>query len=284
VLLWAFGLATTLLLLGLWGRAVTHDQPTVLDAARTAVDAEIATDRIYSWRESGIVASADIDPVTAQRAVSELREHPEVDTAIGSLVDQFIGALFSNEGEEATVNVSEALVPVVPLIVSGLAAQGIAIDEAILSAALDEAEAIDLETGEIATVARVVDDARALLSLIVIFSVLALMFSGIGAVWLSTKKMEMARTLATRIVLSSVSFAILFRVGSWALDPHGGGSPIAGAGSILLESNVDIFLLVAAGAALIAVGFGWVVRQRRNAGTRPDGDGSESDTRELVRI
>jgi hypothetical protein len=283
MVLWAFGLATTLLLVGLWGRAVTHDQVTVQESARSVVNAEIASDRIYSWIEDGVASSTDIDPFTAERVISGLRGHPEVEGAVGALVDQFVGALFSEGREEPRVELTDTLAPVIPLVVSGFAAYDVPIDEALVSAALVEAETIDLGTGDIAAVARVVDSARALLSLIVVLSAVILAMTGSTAVWLSEDRLAMVRTLAIRVVLSALSFAVLFRVGSWALDPDGGGSPIARGGSVLLGSNSDIFFLAAFAGAAVASGVGWFVWQRRRRADRSlSASAQDSDTRELV--
>jgi hypothetical protein len=283
MVLWAFGLATTLLLVGLWGRAVTHDQVTVQESARSVVNAEIASDRIYSWIEDGVASSTDIDPVTTERVISGLRGHPEVEGAVGALVDQFVGALFSESREEPRVELTDTLAPVIPLVVSGFAAYDVPIDEALVSAALVEAESIDLNTGDVAAVVRVVDNARALLSLIVVMSASILVLAGSAAVWLSEDKLVMVRTLAIRIVLSSLSFAVLFRVGSWALDPDGGGSPIARGGSTLLGSNSDVFLLAAfAGAAVAGAVGAFVWRRRRLARRSLPAPEVDSDTRELV--
>lgn len=284
VLIWVFGLATTLLLLGLWGRAVTNDEPTVLETARTVVTAEAASDRIYTWMESGIATAADVDPLAAERVVTELRQHPEVEAAVGSLVDQFVGALFAIEGEKTTLDYADALAPVVPLVASGLAAQDVAVDEAVLVSVLAEAEAIDLETGDIAMVVRTVEDAKAILSLIVVLSAATLLVSGSSALWLSSDRLVIVRALATRVVLSALSFAILFRVGSWALDPQRGGSPIAGAGSILLASNSSVFLVAAFGASLLSAIVGLLVWRRRGTGTAVLPDETDADTKELVSI
>jgi hypothetical protein len=283
MVLWAFGLATTLLLVGLWGRAVTHDQVTVQESARSVISAEIASDRIYSWIEDGVMSAADIDSVTTQRVLSELSSHPEVEGAVDDLVGQFIGALFSADGGEKTVELTDTLAPVIPLVVSGFAANDVSVDEADVIAALVEAETLDLETGDLASVARVVDNARALLSLIVVISAAILAVTGSIAVWLSGDRLAMVRTLATRIVLSALSFAVLFRVGSWALDPNGGGSPIARGGSVVLGSNTDIFFVAAFAGAAVASGVGWVVwRRRRLAGGSSPVSEQDSDTRELV--
>jgi hypothetical protein len=285
MVLWAFGLATTLLLVGLWGRAVTHDQVTVQETARSVVNAEIASDRIYSWIEDGVASSTDIDPLTTQRVISGLRGHPEVEGAVGALVDQFVGALFSEGRGDPRVELTDTLAPVIPLVVSGFAAYDVPFDEALVSAALVEAETIDLGTGDVADVIRVVDSARALLSLIVVLSAVILAVTGSTAVWLSEDRLTMVRTLAIRVVLSALSFAVLFRVGSWALDPNAGGSPIAKGGSILLGSNSDVFLLAAFAAAAIGTGVGWFLwrRKRLTAGSSGRFDADDS-TKELVSI
>lgn len=283
MVLWAFGLATTLLLVGLWGRAVTHDRTTVEESARSVVDAEIASDRIYTWIEDGVASAADIDSATTQRVISELRGRPEVEGAVDALVGQFIGALFSADGGETSVELTDTLAPVVPLVVSGFAAYDVPLDEAVVAAALVEAESIGLETGDVATVARVVDNARTLLSFIVVLSAVILAVTGSAAVWLSHDRLAMVRTLATRVVLSALSFAVLFRVSSWALDPDGGGSPIARGGSVLLGSNSDVFFVAALVGAVVASGVGWFVwRRRRLAGGSLAASERDSDTRELV--
>ena len=286
VVLWAFGLATTLLLLGLWGRAVTHDQPTVRASVRAVIDAGVATDRIYSWIAEGVATSSHVDDAAVEQVVIDLREHPEIEAAVGSLVGQFVVALFTPEGEVATVELADSLEPVIPLVVAGLAARDVSVDESALTAALENAETIDLGTGDAATIIDVVEDARALLSLIVVLSGAMFLVARSLAIWLSEDGPEMVRRLATRILISALSFAVLFRVGSWALDPKRGGSPIAGGGSILLGSNGNVFILVAVVAASVVGGGVWLVRRRtnRSRNERTHIAESDADTRELIGI
>jgi len=285
VVLWAFGLATTLLLVGLWGRAVTHDQPTIQASARSAVSADVASDRIYGWIEDAVVSSGDIDPRAAEQAIAGLENRPEVEEAIGALVDQFVNALFVDEGEETNVELTDTLAPIVPLVVSALAEHDQAIDEATVAAVIEQAEAIDLDSGDAAMIASAADDARSLLSVIVVLAALALVSTGSSAVWLSTDRAAMVRLLATRVVLSALSFAVLFRVGAWVLDPDRGGSPIASGSSILLGSNAHVFLLVAAAGGVVASGIGWYVwRVKRTRPGPSDVSEVDSDTRELVNV
>ncbi len=286
VVLWAFGLATTLLLVGLWGRAVAYDQPTVQASVRAVVDAEVATDRIQTWISEGVATSSQIDAAIAEQVVIDLREHPEIEAAVGSVIDQFVTALFTPEGEVATVDLADSLEPVVPLVVAGLAAHGVTIDEPTLAAALKNTETIDLETGDSVAIIGVVEDARSLLSLIVAISGATLLLTGSSAVWLSKDGPAMVRKLATRILMSALSFAVLFRVGSWALDPKRGGSPVAGGGSIILGSNGIVFILVAAVAAGVAGGAVWLVHRKtdRLKNEQAHVARSEADTEELVSI
>ena len=285
MVLWVFGLSTTLLLVGLWGRAVTNDIPVVQEATRAAVDAEIASDRIYSWIEEGVAASVAVDSATAEGLISDLRDHPEVEAAVGAVIDEFIDALFTADGDVTTVELTETLGPVVPLVASELSARQVAVDEATLNAALADAEIVGLTTGEMGTVVRVVDDARSLLSAVVALSALTLVVAGSSAVRLSEDRLLMVRMLAIRVVFSAMSFAVLFRVGSWALDPDGGGSPFARSGSVLIGSNADVFLLIGAAAAGVSGAIGWVIWRRRvDAGEGGRAQDSDADTKELVRV
>jgi len=286
VVLWAFGLATTLLLLGLWGRAVAHDESTVQASARSVVSTEVAIDRIYSWMAEGVGAYPDVDAAMAEQVIVDLREHPEIETVVEAVVAQFVGALFIPEGEVATIALADSIEPLVPLVVAGLADHDVTVDEATLVAALANAETIDLETGDAATIIRIVEDARSFLSVIVVLAAGTLLLTGTSAVWLSADRLAMMRKLATRILMSALSFGVLFRFGSWVLDPERGGSSIAGGGSILLGSNGEVFIIAALGAVGVAGGVVWLVWRRaiRLGNVGPGIPDSEPDASELVTI
>ena len=245
----------------------------------------MATDRIYGWIEDAVVSSGDIDPTAAGQAMADLEDRPEVEVAIGGLVDQFVNALFVDEGEETNVELTDTLAPIVPLIASALAEHDQAIDEAAVAAALAHAEGIDLASSEAATIASVAADARSLLSVIVVLASLVLLSTGSLAVWLSSDRPSMVRLLATRVVLSALSFVVLFRVGAWVLDPERGGSPVASGGSILLGSNAHVFLLAAAAGGVVAGGIAWYVWNIKRTSRKPnDASDVDVDTRELLSV
>lgn len=285
--MWVFGLSTTLLLLGVWGRAVTVDPLTIAESAKAVVDAEVAQERIYDWIGNAIEDTQDVGDAQAAAVMEQLRHRPEMKAAIDDIVEGFVAALFALEGESTVVDIQSAVAPVVPVVVSELSAQNVSVDEGRLAAALGDASAIELDTSEAAGVAAVVRDARALVSRVVLFALLSMTLAAAAAVALSERRYAMVRTLSIRVLLSSLSFAVLFRLGSWALDPDGGGTPLASGGSIILASNGHVFFLIAFVAAAVGISGGWVAwtRQRNRLQTSgTERDLSDDDTRELVAI
>jgi len=263
--MWVFGLSTTLLLVGLWGRAVTVDQSTVAASAQAVVDADVAQDRIYEWLEGAIAGTEEIGSEQAALLIDTWKERPEFDEAIDNIIGSFVGALFAAPGSEPAVDIREAVAPAVPVILEELANQNLPVDESTVVAALDDASAIQLDTGGAGNVAAVVQEARTMLSRVVVLSLVMMVISGIAALILAEENYAMLRTLAIRVALSAVSFAVLFRLGSWALDPDGGRSPIAAGGSIVLGSNGHIFLVIAIIATMVGAVGAWVAWNRKVA-------------------
>lgn len=287
VVMWVFGLSTTLLLLGLWGRAVTADQQTVTDTAMAVVDAEVAQDRIYDWIEGAISQSQGVGSAEAEVAISQLRESPELEAVIDNVIWSFVAALFAEPGETAVIDLEAALSPAVPVIVEQLSSQDVPVDESAVKAALDDASVIELDTGGAAGIAEIVSDARTLVSQVVVLAFFIMVASAAAAIALAQGRYAMLRTLAIRVVLSSLSFAVLFRLGSWAFDPDAGGSPVANGGSVLLGSNGHVFVLMAVVAAVIGSVGAWVAWQRRcwpAAAVDSETELVDDDTKELVSV
>lgn len=265
-----------------------------MESAQAVVDADVATDRIYDWIGDAVSGSQSVGSAEADALVTAIRNRPEVSRAINDVIGAFVGALFTPEGEPAVIDLESAIAPAVPVIVDGLSERGLPIDEAALVLALDDASMIKLDTKGAADVAAVMRDARALVSRVVVLAFLTMMLSGAAALAISKQRFVMLRTLSLRVFLSALSFAVLFRLGAWALDPNGGGSPIATGGSILLGSNGDVFITIAVIAAVVTVFGAWVARQRRKGYLADDitiemfaaGSGfvSDDDTRELVSV
>ncbi len=299
IVMWIFGISTSLLLVGLWGRAVTVDQATVTESAQTVVDAEVAKGRIYDWIRDAVVDSQSVGSTEAEAVITEIQTRSEVSVAINNVVGAFVGALFTPEGESAVVDLETAISPAVPVIVEQLSEHDVPVDEGALVHALGDAATIELDTDGAARVASAMSDARALVSRVVVLAFLMMMLSGAAALVLAKQRFVMLRTLSLRVLLSALSFAVLFRVGAWALDPNGGRSPVATGGSIILGSNSHVFVIIAAVAAAVGGIGGWVAWRRRKRFLAEDitiemftassGGGSynsvsDDDTRELLPV
>jgi hypothetical protein len=101
------------------------------------------------------------------------------------------------------------------------------------------------------------------LSLAAALAAVALLAFGGGAVAVSPDRRAAVRHLAYRLTLTSLSLAVMLRLGSWIADPSGGATPVRAGLSALLASHTQVPLLMAGLAA--AVGAGAVVTRRRGS-------------------
>jgi hypothetical protein len=283
--LWAFGFASSLLLIGMWVRAVAVDSATIHDTAATVIDSELATERVYAWLESGIDTAVEADAESVRGVAAAVAERPEFDRAVDAIVDDFIEGLFAEPGEDTAVRIEDALAPLVPVIAAEAQQRNVPLEQDRIAGALDTASVIELDTGEAASVVGAVTEARAFITRVVLLAAFLLMTTGALAILLSDRRYAMVRSLSTRVVISALTYALMFRVASWALDPDKGRSPVLGGGSVVLGSNGHVFVLIAGVAALVGAWGGWVAwrrtRLRRLDGLAPLTD---DDTRELVTV
>lgn len=285
--LWMFGLSTTLLLVGLWGRAVTIDESTIARSTEAALSADLVTDRVWDWVGEGLAATDGISPVDADRVLDEVRDRPEALGAVDALVEQVVQALVAPPGSETTIDVATALAPLVPEVVSGLAARGVDVPAESVEATVDSLDPVALDAGEAVSVGVVTDQANAVLTLGVFVAAGMLVLFGALAIVIAEERWLMVRGLATRIAFSGLSFAMLFRFGGWILDPDGGRTPLRRSSAIIVASNLHVFVVIGSVAGLIAASI-WIMRrpQRTQGNTRITHEQLPEDTstQELVSI
>jgi len=286
--LWVFGLSTTLLLVGLWGRAVVADTDTVARSTEAALSTEVVTDRVYDWIGDGLAASVGITDAEANQVLREVEAYPEAVTAIDTLIESVVAALIAPPGQDTTIDVAAALMPLVPGVATELEAAGLAVPSGQVERAVGSLDPVELDAGEAVSVGVVTEQAQSVLTLGVLIAAAMLALSGAGAVALSEERWPTLRSLLTRIAFSALSFVVLFRLGGWVLDPDGGRSPLRRSGAILVESNLGMFLAIGVSAASLALVI-WLVRRpaRRRiavAGVVPTGQDEETSTQELVSV
>jgi len=285
--LWVFGLSTTLLLVAIWGRAVTVDQATIARSTEAALSADLVTDRVWDWVGEGLAATDGIGPVDADLVMDELEDRPQAAAAVDALIDQVVKGLVAPPGSEVTIDVASALAPLIPEVVDELAAQGVEVPAASVEETVDSLDPVALDAGEAVSVGVVTDQAHAALTLGVLAAAGMLALFGTLAVVLAEERWPMVRGLSTRIAFSSLSFAVLFRFGGWVLDPDGGGSPFRRSGAIIVASNLHVFVIIGGLAASIAATI-WVVRRPARGRTLPPRDEQriidDTTTQELVSV
>ncbi|MEA2024415.1 MAG: hypothetical protein U9N79_09030 [Actinomycetota bacterium] len=258
--LWVFGLSTTLLLVGLWGRAVTVDDDAIARSTEAALSADLVTERVYDWIGDGLAATTGITSAEADRVLGEVRGSSAAASAVDALIDDVVHALIAPPGVETSIDVASALTPLVPEVMTELGKQGIDVPPGAVEAAVEELDPVTLDTGEAVSVGVVTDQARVVLTRGVAMAAVMLAIAGIAALALAEERWPMIRSLATRVSFSALSFAALFRIGGWALDPDGGRSPLRRSGSILVTSNLHVFLIIAGFSAAFAVAI-WLIRR-----------------------
>lgn len=284
VALWAFGLATSLFLVGIWGRTVAFDNATIEDSTRTIINSDLATDRIGNWFEEGLATAADIDSETARSVVHAIESRPEYQVAVDSIIGGFVDTLFAPGGDTTVVDLDRTLSPLVPIVADELVRRDVPFEAERIEEALDDAGVVELDAGEAASVAAVITDARVFLTQVVAVSLLGMLITGLVAVVLAPERPTMVRQLSTRVMVAALSYAVILRLAGWALDPSRGRSPIAEGTAIIFSSNSHVFLVLGGVAAGMVV-TGYVLASRnKEPFVEKSRETANDDTRELTSV
>lgn len=258
---WTFGVSTSLLLVGVWGGAVTADRATLDDSARLVLASGLVQDRVEAWLQTGLGDMAAIPPSSVEAAVQDIMDAPETGVAIDQLVDQAVAAALAPAGSQATLEIGPPLTTMRPAIARALAGAGLEAPESLV-ASVTEAE---LSAPAQSMPVGAVRDAGRTLTVVMVVGMFGMTLTAAVMLWLDDDRRERLRSLASRVAISGLTFALMLRVGAWAVDPDGGRSSIRGAASLMLSSNGHVPLLIAGTAALAAL----AVRLRRRRVLEP---------------
>ncbi len=262
VALWVFSVATTVLLIGVWGRAVAYDDATLQASTRAVIESDVVADRITGWIADGIAAASALAPPQVESAVAGIRALPETTTAIDVLVDQAVSAALAAPGTEPEIDVATALVPLAPAITDRLQTSGIDVSLSEIEAGLAGIAVIALDTQQTSGFAGVAVQAQSALTRVVLGAGAVMLLAGATVIALAEERTRMVRSLLTRVMVSALTFGIVLRLGAWAVDPGRGRSPVAAGGSVVLRSNLWVLVAVATGTGVAAT-IGWMTGRRR---------------------
>jgi hypothetical protein len=265
--LWVFGVATTLVLAGLWGRAAVTDPLTLGRAAEAVLESRVVQERISEWLVDGMAALDEAGDAGAAAVVAAVDARPEVDAARDALIDDVVAAALAPPGSRREVDVAAAVALLVPVVLEEVDRAGLGADPALLERSLTQAGEVVLDGGTGTWLDGLAVRAQTALTRVMVVGLLGMAIAAAGAIWLSEERSRQVRSLILRLGVSAATFALFLRLGAWAVDPAGGRSPLAAGSAALLSARGEILMAVAMAAAA-ALGTITVVR-RRSSGTDP---------------
>lgn len=268
---WVFGLASTVLLIGMWGRAVVTDTERLAESLDPMAGSSLVADRFAAWLEEELV-EAGVDPVQAGDAGAGVVGHPEVTAVLEDLVAATVAAAATDDPDGSVVDVAELLRPRVEAITAGLNSAGLPVTTAQVVSAIDGLEPLVIRAPGQAALIGASSPLAANLGTAVLGALALMVGSGWVYVRASPDRIRAMRSLLQRFGLGAFSFAVLLRLGSWVTDPEGGRAPVGETLSRLADSKTMLPLLLGLGA-LAGAGALWLGRRRvRSRGGTPSRD------------
>ena len=250
---WVFGLAATVLLGGIWGRAVVVDTNELADTLSPLAASELVAGRISAWLETEL-AGAGLGEAEAGVAAAQILAHPSVGPVVEQLVAEGVEAAATGDPDGTSVDVAAILVPATGQITAGLNLAGVPVGEDQVADALTRLDPIVIRDPADQPLIGAGSPLATSLGTAAILGAILMLLSGSAYVAMSRDRVKAARSLVTRFALGALSFAVILRVGSWLVDPAGGRAPFRESFALLADSKWMVPLtigLAAAGAALV---------------------------------
>ena len=248
-----FGLASTVLLVGIWGRAVVVDTNELADTLSPLAAGDMVSDRLATWLESELV-NAGVDGVGASVAADQVLAHPSVGPVLEQLVAEGVEAAASGDPNGGTVDVAAILLPASGQITTGLNEAGVPVTNEQVEAALARLDPLVIRDATDQPFVGASSPLAANLGTAAMLGALLMLFAGTAYIVMSMDRMRAFRALLTRFALGALSFAVLLRIGSWLVDPEGGRAPFRESFALLANSKWMVPLtigLVAMAAAIV---------------------------------
>lgn len=254
--LWLFGIATSVLLVSLWGRGVSADDDTLAAAAGAIAESDWLAERVAGWLAEEVAEHGGLPEGKTAAVVESVWRRPETQAAVADLVGQAVEAGLASPGTTVVIDPAASIRPLTDDIAAGLTAAGVATTRQEVAAVIDEIDPVVAvaEPGETAGVVRRV---RTMLNRALLTALAAMAITAAAALAISDDRRAVVRSLLTRVALTALGFAVLFHAGAWALDPSGGAAPLPRGAAVLLRSNTFTLWALAAVAAVAAA---WAYR------------------------
>lgn len=269
VFAWLFGLATTVFLIAMWGRAVVIDVDALEASAAPLADSSAVVGLFTDWLDRELVDTG-VDPVVAEAVSEDVLEQSSVVAALGEFTGELVTAAAAPGPEPAMVDMSGVIRPAVSEIGSVLGAAGLAIPESRLVEVVDGLDPLVVRAGGNEAYIGPTSPTAGRLGTAAVLALLVMAVTGWVTVALAEDRMTEAKSLLSRVALGALSFAVLLKAGSWVLDPAGGRAPLAESAARVANAKWLHPLVVSLVAALAAAGVWWRRRVRPAVGPPPE--------------
>ena len=269
---WVFGLASTVLLVGIWGRAVVVDTNELADTLSPLAAGDMVSDRLATWLEAELVG-AGVDGVGASVAADQVLAHPSVGPVLEQLVAEGVEAAASGDPNGGSVDVAAILLPASGQIATGLNEAGVPVSTEGVEAALSQLDPIVIRDPSDQPFVGASSPLAANLGTAAMLGAVLMVFSATAYVAMSKDRIRAFRALLTRFALGALSFAVLLRIGSWLVDPEGGRAPFRESFALLANSKWMVPLTIGLVAMAAAIVFRMFRRRVRPAATSRSEDG-----------
>ncbi len=267
-----FGLASTVLLVGIWGRAVVVDTNELADTLSPLAAGDMVSDRLATWLEAELV-NAGVDGVGASVAADQVLAHPSVGPVLEELVAEGVEAAASGDPSGGTVDVAAILLPASGQITTGLNEAGVPVTNEQVEAALARLDPLVIRDASDQPFVGASSPLAANLGTAAMLGALLMLFAGTAYIVMSMDRMRAFRALLTRFALGALSFAVLLRLGSWLVDPEGGRAPFRESFALLANSKWMVPLTIGLVAMAAAIVFRVFRRRVRPAAASHSEDG-----------
>jgi hypothetical protein len=250
---WVFGLAATVLLGGIWGRAVVADTNELADTLSPLAASELVAGRISAWLESELT-SVGATEAEAGAVAGQILAHPSVGPVVEELVAEGVAAAASDDPGNTSVDVAAILSPATGQITAGLNEAGVPVTEQQVGDVLSGLDPIEIRDPADEPLVGAQSPLATSLGTAAVLGGLLMLLSGSAYVVMSRDRRIAFRSLVTRFALGALSFAVILRIGSWLADPEGGRAPLRESFAHLADSKWMVPLtigLAAAGAAVV---------------------------------
>lgn len=248
---WAFGMAVSILLLSLWGRAVIVDTDRLAESLTPLAGASIVKDFVGDWMVDEMVDSG-IGRSVAEPTIDRYLESSGVGNALDQLVNESVHAAASPDPDGAAIDMAGLFSPAVPEFTQALNVAGHPATESEVANVVAQFDPLVIRPPGSEPAFGPNSTTASRLGTAALLALLALIGLGLAFVSLSEDRVGALRSLMSRVAIGGVSFAVFLRVGSWVLDPEGGRAPVEKTMSELARSEWIVPLQVAAVAALVA--------------------------------